>query len=134
MKDTHFLYSIATLHSAASSQSLSVMPPVHFQCTHRTSTAVIAPAPAVFGLRADRHSPAKTASKNCGYCAERSPQELAAFRQRHEKLQKQATAYRKPAELIKQYGLEEGLRRIKQSDLEIATQLESFIQKHSVTP
>ena len=118
MKDTHFLYSIATLAIGSilvifvsyATDSLPI-------ATSRHSTAAIA-------------TPA--AKKNCGCCAKMSPQELKTLQQRNEELRKQRTAYKKATELLKQHGLEEGLRRIKQSDPEIAAQLEHFTKKYTV--
>ena len=113
MKDTHFLYSIATLAIGSIiaifvSYATDTLP-MH---TSRNSTVAIAKT---------------SATKNCSCCAKMTPQELRAFQQRNEKLRKQEQTYRKATELLKQYGLEEGLRRIRELDPKIASQLEHFI-------
>ena len=118
MKDTNFLYSIVTL-AIGSIIVIFVSYATNTLPTHtpRYSTASI------------KTNPSK---KNCACCSEMTPQEVAAFRQHNEALQKRQQAYKKADELLRQYGLEEGLRRIKQSAPEVAAQLESFTQKYTV--
>ena len=119
MKDTRFLYSIATLALGSiiaifASYATNTLP----TSTPRHSSSVVIAA-----------TPAK---KNCGCCPQMIPQELKTFRERNEKLRKQRQTYQKVAKLIIQYGREEGLRRLKQSDPEIAAQLEHVINKYSI--
>ena len=104
MKDTHFLYSIATL-AIGSIIAIFVSYATNTLPTHtpRNSTAAIA-----------------------------TTQELRAFKQRNEKTPKQRQAYQKAAELITQYGREEGLRRLKQIAPEVASQIEHFTEKYSI--
>ena len=117
MKDTHFLYSIATLAIGSIiaifvSYATDTLPTQ----TLRNSTAAIATTPA---------------AKNCSCCSEMTPQESRAFKQRNEKIRKRRQAYLKAAELITQYGREEGLQRIRQIAPEVATQIEHFTEKYS---
>lgn len=115
MKDTHFLYSIATL-AIGSIIAIFVSYATDTLPTHtpRNLTATVATTPA---------------AKNCSCCAKMTPQELRAFQQRNEEFRKHRQAYKKATELLKQHGLEEGLRRIRQFDPKIASQLEHFITK-----
>lgn len=113
MKDTHFLYSIATLALGSiiaifASYATDTLP-MH---TQHTPSLMITTAPV---------------AKNCSCCKKITAQELKAFRQRNETLRKQRQAYAKATELLKQHGIKEGLRRIKQSHPEIASQFERFI-------
>lgn len=113
MKDTHFLYSIATLAFGSifaifASYATDTLP----RHTPRTPTPVIA---------------ATLVAKDCGCCSKITAQDLKTFRQRNEALRKQRQAYAKATELLKQHGIKEGLRRIKQSHPEIASQFERFI-------
>ena len=120
MKDTHFLYSIATL---AIGSIIAIF-------VSYTTGSLPKPTP-----RGAAPSTVTTpAAKKCGCCAEITPQELKARRQQNEALRKKWQAYIKATELLKKYGLQEGLRRIKQSNPEIAAQLENFTQKNSVDP
>ena len=59
-----------------------------------------------------------------------TPQELKAAQQQHEEFRKHQQNYREATELLKQYGLEEALQRIKQLDPKIAAQLQQFITKY----
>ncbi len=113
MKDTHFLYSIATLTLGSiiaifASYATDTLPTE----TSRTPLPVIATTPM---------------AKNCGCCPKITAQNLKTFQQRNEALRKQRQAYTKATELLEQHGIKEGLRRIKQSHPEIASQLECFI-------
>ncbi len=63
-------------------------------------------------------------TKNCGCCAKLTPQE-------HKVLRKKLQTYKKSAELLKEYGLKEGLRRIKAYDPNVSAQLEHFLSKSS---
>ena len=113
MKETHFLYSIATLAVGSilvifASYATDTLP----KQTQRKPSPVIATTPV---------------AKNCGCCREITAQELKAFRQRNEALRKQRQAYAKATELLKQHGIKEGLSRIKQSHPEIASEFERFI-------
>ena len=120
MKDTHFLYSIATL-AIGSIITIFVSYATNTLPTHtpRNSIAAIATTPA---------------TKKCGCCTKMTPQdlkELKAFKQRNEKIRKQRQAYLKAAEFITQYGREEGLRRIRQIAPEVASQIEHFTEKYT---
>lgn len=110
MKDSHFLYSIATL---ALGSIIAIFVgyitntlPMH---TPRDSAPAIA-------IPLER--------KSCGCCTQMTPQEMHEFRKRHKK-------YKQVTTLLTQYGLEKGLRRIKQFAPEIAEQLEDFTEKNS---
>ena len=118
MKDTHFLYSIATLAIGSIiaifvSYATDTLP-MH---TPRNLTAAITTTPA---------------TKNCACCTKMTPQESRTFKQRNEKIRKQRQAYQKAAELITQYGREEGLHRLKQIAPEVASQIEHFTEKYSI--
>lgn len=119
MKDTHFLYSIATIALGSIiaifvSYGTNALP----TATRRAVTSAISTT---------------LVTKSCSCCAKVVPQELETFQQRNEEVRKQRQAYVKATELLQQYGLQEGLRRIKQFDPEIAAHLEHFINIHSVT-
>lgn len=121
MKDTHFLYSVATL-AVGSILAIFVglatgMLPKSPLREVRVSSAVLATTPA---------------KKDCDCCSKMTPQESAAFRQRNETLKKQRAAYQKATELLKQYGLKEGMRRIKEFAPEIAEHFEHFTEKYTV--
>ena len=118
MKDTHFLYSIATL---AVGSILAIF------ISFATGTLPTATPREASAVRAT--TPTK---KDCDCCAEMTPEELVASREQLAALREQRAAYQKATELIKQHGLEEGLRRIKQSHPEIAEQLEHFTEKYTV--
>ena len=121
MKDTRFLYSIATL---AIGSILSIFVGLATGMLPKSVPRCVRVAPATFGTT--------LAKKDCDCCSKMSPQELAAFRMRSEALKKRRVAYQKAAKLIAQYGREEGLRRIKQFAPEIAEQLENFTEKYTV--
>ena len=113
MKETHFLFSIATLAVGSilavfASYATDTLP----KHTPREFSPVIATPPV---------------AKNCGCCQKITAQELKAFRESSEALRKRRQAYTKATELLKQHGIKEGLRRIKQSHPEIASELERFI-------
>ena len=113
MKDTHFLYSIATLALGSiltifASYATDTLP----RHTPHTSSPMIATTPV---------------AKSCGCCSKITLQELKASQRRNEALRKQRQAYAKATELLKQHGIKEGLRRIKQTHPEIASELERFI-------
>ena len=120
MKETHFLYSIATIAFG------SIIAIFVSYATNTLPTATLHTVP-----RAISTIPAK---KDCGCCAKVTLRELETFQQLNEELRKRRDAYIKVTELLQQYGLQEGLRRIKQFDPEIATQLENFTKKDSVDP
>ena len=113
MKDTHFLYSIATLALGSiiaifASYATDTLP-MH---TPRTPSLMIATTPVV---------------KTCSCCQKITAQESKSFRQRNEALRKQRQAYTKATELLEQHDIKDEMRRIKQSNPEITSQLESFI-------
>lgn len=115
MKDTHFLYSIATL-TLGSIIAIFVgygtnTLPMH---TPRHSRPILTRTPTL---------------KDCSCCVKLTPQELTASRQHIEKLRRQQQDYKRATELLKQYGAKEGFRLIKQFSPEIASQLESFITR-----
>ena len=119
MKDTHFLYSIATL---AVGSILAIFVSL---ATGTLPTSTPREASAALTTTTSR-------KKDCGCCPEMTAQELAAFQEQITPLREQRVAYQKATELLKQHGLEQGLRRIKLSNPEIAEQLEHFINKYSV--
>lgn len=110
MKDTHFLYSIATL-ALGSIIAIFVSYATNTLPTHgqRDSTPAIATT---------------SETKNCGCCTKITPQELKALRQRSEKLREHMKAYKHASDILKQFGIEEGIQKLKDSHPEIATQLE----------
>lgn len=117
MKDTHFLYSIATLAIGSLlaifvSLATGTLPT---STPREASASLSTPAP-----------------KDCACCGEMTAEELAASRESLASLKKQRLAYQKASELLKQYGLEEGLRRLKASHPEVAEYLEEFTEKYSV--
>ena len=120
MKDTHFLYSIATL---AIGSILAIFVSLATGTLPKSTPREARETSAV---------PKTPGKKGCDCCSEMTPQELAAFRQRNEAVREQRAAYQKATELLKQYGLDEGLRRIKQFAPEIAEQLEDFTEKYTV--
>ena len=121
MKDTHFLYSIATL---AIGSLLAIF--VSF------ATGTLPKSP----LREVRVSPTTLATapapKNCECCGKVTAEELKASRESLAAVRKQRLAYQKASQLIQQYGIEEGLRRLKASHPEVAEQLEHFTEKYRV--
>lgn len=118
MKDTSFLYSVATL-AIGSIFSIFI--------SLATGTLPISTPREAAALA--KTTPIK---KDCNCCHQTTPQELAASREQLAALRKQRVAYQKAAELLKQYGLEEGLRHLKKSHPEIAEQLEHFTEKYTV--
>ena len=68
--------------------------------------------------------------KSCGCCAESVRRFLKEIRILRDKNPAQHLQYTRAMALLLQYGSEEGLRRLKQSDPEIAAQLERLIQEH----
>ena len=113
MKDTHFLYSMTTL-ALGSIVAIFV--------SYATDTLPM-PSP----RKPIARVAAVSLKKNCGCCDQVTLEESLMLRQRHAKLRKQQQAYRKASQLLREHGLEEGMRRIKQSHPEIAAQLEYFI-------
>ena len=111
MKDTHFLYSIATLGLG----SIIAIFVGYVTNTLPMHTQGYAAPPVV-------RTPAK---KECSCCTQITSQEKQEFR-------KQRKRYKHAITLLKQYGLEEGLLRIKQSDAAVAAELERFTKKGSV--
>ncbi len=118
MKDTHFLYSIATLAIG------SIIAIFVGLATGSLPTSIQREVPAVLAT-----IPAK---KDCDCCNEMTAEEVGASRERITSLKKQRLAYQKASELIQQYGLKEGLRRIKEFAPEIAEHLEHFTEKDIV--
>lgn len=122
MKDTNFLYSIATL---AIGSLLSIF--ISFATgTLPTSTPREASAARL------TVSAKTTVKKDCDCCREITLEELAASRERLATVRKQRLAYQKASQLIQQYGFEEGLRRTKAFAPEVAEQLEHFTEKYRV--
>ena len=111
MKDTHFLYSIATLGLG----SIIAIFVGYVTNTLPMHTQGYAAPPVV-------RTPVK---KECSCCTQITSQEKQEFR-------KQRKRYKHATTLLKQYGLEEGLLRIKQSDAAVAAELERFTKKGSV--
>lgn len=118
MKDTSFLYSVATL---AIGSILAIFVSLS---TGTLPTSTPREASAAFST--------PLIKKDCDCCRERTPEKLAASRERLASLRKQRLAYQKASQLIQQYGLEEGLRRLKASHPEITKHLEYFIEKDRV--
>jgi len=56
------------------------------------------------------------AKKDCECCAKPTAEDVAEMRERLASLRKQQLAYQKAFELIRTYGLNEGLQHLKQSD------------------
>lgn len=121
MKDTRFLYSIATL---AIGSILAIFVGFATGTLPKSAHQDMRVAPATFAT-----TPAK---KDCDCCSKMTPEALATFRKRSEALQEQRVTYQKAAKLITQYGREEGLRRLRQSHPEIAEHLEHFTDKDTV--
>ena len=121
MKDTYFLYSVATL---AIGSILAIFVSLATGTLPKSTPRDGRVAPAVLLT-----TPAK---KDCDCCNEMTAEELAASRERIASLKQQRLAYQKATELIKQYGLEEGLRRLKKSHPEIAEHLEYFTEKDTI--
>ena len=121
MKDTHFLYSLATL---AIGSILAIFVSLATGTLPKSTPREVRVAPAAFST--------PPINKGCDCCGEMTPEELAASRERIASLKKQRLAYQKATELLKQYGLEEGLRRIKAFAPEIAEHLEYFTEKDTV--
>ena len=118
MKDTHFLYSIATL---AVGSILAIFASYATDTLPKQTPRTLSPAIATTPIK-----------KDCDCCRQMTPQELAASREQLAALRKQWQAYAKANELLKQHGIKEGLRRIKQSHPEIAEHLEHFTYKYTV--
>ena len=116
MKDTHFLYSIATL---AIGSILAIF---------------VGLATGTLPTATPRNASAALAKKDCSCCTEMTAAEKKAYRERAEKLHKQRAAYQNAVKLIRQHGRTEALRRLKHSDPEIAEQLEHFTAKDAATP
>lgn len=121
MKDTYFFYSVATLAIGSIlvifvSLAIGTLP---------TSTPREVRA-------ADAARATTRPQKDCDCCRQMTPQELETSREQLAALRNQRAAYQKATELLKQYGLEKGLRRIKQSHPKIAEQLEDFTEKYTV--
>ena len=121
MKDTYFLYSIATL---AIGSILAIFVSLATGTLPKLTPRDGRVAPAVFLT-----TPAK---KDCDCCNEMTAEEVAASRERIASLKKQRLAYQRASELIQQYGLKEGLRRVKEFAPEIAEHLEHFTEKDTV--
>ena len=119
MKDTHFLYSIATL---AIGSILAIFVGL---ATGTLPTSTPREASAALATRTSE-------KKDCNCCSKVSAENLAASQERIVPLKTQRLAYQKASELIQQYGLEEGLRRIKEFAPEIAEHLEHFTEKDTV--
>ncbi len=68
--------------------------------------------------------------KTCACCDEEPAKIVKAIRQNREKMNANQQKYIQATTLLEQYGLEEGLRKIKQSDPEIATKFERILLIH----
>ena len=73
-----------------------------------------------------------TTKKDCYCCSEMTTEESTAAPERIVSVKKQRLAYQKTSELIQQYGLKEGVRRLKQFHPEIAEHFEHFTEKYTV--
>lgn len=116
MKDTDFLYTVATLGLGS---ILAI-----FVCFGTGTLPTSTPR----GAGAVSTTPA--VKKKCGCCAKVTPEVLAERRRQNRALREKRQAYEKATQLITQYGREEGLRRLKRSHPEIAKHLEQFTEKH----
>ena len=119
MKDTHFLYSIATL---AIGSILAIF-----------VSLVTGTLPTSTPREASGNFATTQAKKNCQCCTGMTEAEKKAHRERAEKLQKQRQAYQKAVKLILKHGRPEALRHLKHSDPEIAEELEHFTVKDAAT-
>ena len=68
--------------------------------------------------------------KSCACCTKTTVQDLEILRQNRQKRLAHQQRYTQATDLITQYGLEEGIRKLKQSDPEIAAQFERFLVEH----
>lgn len=118
MKDTHFLYSIVTL---ALGSIIAILVCFATNSLPKQTQRVVS---------SSTETSPKT--KNCKCCVKISLQELKALLKQNQALQKQRQTYIIATELIEQYGLKEGIHRIKQTYPGVAAQLEFFIKKHTV--
>lgn len=71
--------------------------------------------------------------KNCGCCAKMTPEKLAERREENRLLRKRRQRYENATKLFEQYGIEEGLLRLKQVDPETAATLETFMDTQTRT-
>ena len=95
MRDTHFLYGIATL---------GVVSIVAIFVGLATGTFPTSSSRDVSVTGSDLTTPAK---KACDCCSERSPEAMSALRERLTSLRQQRLAAQKAVELIRQYGVVE---------------------------
>ena len=68
--------------------------------------------------------------KNCRCCAESIPDLVKTIRQNREEALAEKKRYEQAIALLKQYGPEEGFRRLKQSDPKVAAHIEGLIKKN----
>lgn len=116
MKDTHFLYSIAIIAVVG------------------ILVCFIGYAKNMFPIPVQKHAPVITISstakkKNCKCCAKETADIVKAIRQNREKMVAYQKRYTQATKILTQYGHEEGLRKLKQSNPEIAAQFERFFVK-----
>lgn len=67
--------------------------------------------------------------KNCGCCEKLTPEERKTRIKQTQVLRKQLQTYRHATELLKEHGLEEGLRRIEAYDPKVWAQLKQILSK-----
>lgn len=89
----------------------------------------------MFSMHTQKQPPVITTSptakkKNCACCAEETTDIVKAIRQNREKIIAHQQRHTQATDILTQYGLEEGLRKLKQSDPEIAAQFERILLKH----
>ena len=70
--------------------------------------------------------------KNCACCAKETANIVKRFKQSREKINTYQKRYTQATDIITQYGFKKGLRKLKQSDPEIAVQFERFLVEHPV--
>jgi gamma-glutamyl:cysteine ligase YbdK (ATP-grasp superfamily) len=117
MKETYFLYGVAIL---------AVVGILVCFIGYATNT---------LPMHTQKQAPLITTSptakkKNCACCVEETADIVKAIRQNREKMLAHQQKYTQATKIITQYGLEEGLRKLKQSDPEIAAQFERILLKH----
>lgn len=115
MKDTHFLYSITIL------AVIGVL------------ICFIGYATNSLPMHTQKETPVVTTTakkKNCACCAEETADIVKAIRQNREKMLAHRERYTRVTDTLKQYGVEEGLRRIRQLDPEVVAQIERFFLQH----
>lgn len=110
MKDTYFLYCVAILAIVG----VFVCFIGYAKYTHKEVPVVTT----------------TVKKKDCVCCEEKNGEIVKTIRQNREKMIVYKKRYTQATDIITQYGLKEGLRKLKQSDPEIAAQFERFLVEH----